>query len=146
MSLTIPYLFVYGTLRRGTGHPMADFLQRHGRYVCSAQAPGRIYDLGSYPGMVEATEPHDHVRGDLFEVTDPDLVLAELDRYEACGPDDPQPHLFQRSVRMVRTATGAEVQAWMYQYFGPVREEQRIASGEYYRDDLKGFDWRRTLP
>jgi gamma-glutamylcyclotransferase (GGCT)/AIG2-like uncharacterized protein YtfP len=149
--MTIPmlsafkHLFVYGTLRRGTGHPMAFLLEQQARCVGPAQVPGRLYDLGCYPGLVEAVDAVDWVQGDLFELNDPETTLPELDRYEGCGPDDPRPWFFQRSAVLIRTADGTEVPGWVYRYCRPVAEEHRIASGEYYRDDLKNFDWRTTL-
>ncbi len=146
MTTTPDLLFVYGTLRRGTGHPMASFLEQRARYVGRGRTPGHLYDLGAYPGMVLAAGTEDWVRGDLFALADPEQTLAELDRYEGCGPDDPRPWYFQRALAPVQRDDGAEVAAWVYSYCRPVREEQRIASGEYHRDDLKDFDWRTTLP
>ena len=64
---TCRLLFVYGTLRRQSPHPMARYLARHARYVGTARVAGRLYDLGPYPGMLPAAEADDFVHGDLFD-------------------------------------------------------------------------------
>ena len=139
------FLFVYGTLRRGTGHPMAVFLEKHSTYRGSAKTAGRLYDLGESPGMCEAQSDDDWVFGDLYELTDVEQVLAELDRYEGCGPEDPQPWYFERFVREASDPDGSGISCWVYLYRRPVREQCRIVSGVYSRDDLHEFDWRKTL-
>ena len=60
-------LFVYGTLKRGGC--------RHAPLACqrflgeARTAPlYRLYDLGSYPGLVPADEGGDVVHGELYEV------------------------------------------------------------------------------
>src|SRR5438477_12777486 len=116
MSPPSPYLFVYGTLRRDSGHPMADFLARHGRWLAPARAPGRLYDLGAHPGMLPARSEADWVHGELHQLTEPAAVLAELDKYEGCVPEHPQPYVFERSLATVLAADGREYQAWVYWY------------------------------
>lgn len=125
------YLFVYGTLRADSAHPMARFLAHHARLMGPARAPGRLYHLGDYPGMVPAQEDADWVRGDLFELKDAEAVLAALDRYEGCIADYPQPYLFRRSQIDVITTEQGTLRAWVYWYDMPVRDDQRILGGEY---------------
>jgi gamma-glutamylcyclotransferase (GGCT)/AIG2-like uncharacterized protein YtfP len=131
MSRTIPFLFVYGTLRHGSPHPMARFLAERARLVGQARVPGRLYDLGRYPGLTEPRTPEDWVFGDLFELEDPQLTLLELDHYEECSPADAQPWLFERRPVPVALATGETLTAWAYFYRGTVEENGRIVSGEY---------------
>ncbi|HLE20340.1 MAG TPA: gamma-glutamylcyclotransferase family protein, partial [Vicinamibacteria bacterium] len=45
-----PYLFVYGTLRRGGGRDLRDLIGVSPKFLGRATAAGRLYDLGSYPG------------------------------------------------------------------------------------------------
>jgi gamma-glutamylcyclotransferase (GGCT)/AIG2-like uncharacterized protein YtfP len=125
------YLFVYGTLRRDSAHPMARFLEQHGRFVALAKTPGRLYDLGAYPGMLRAGAETDWVHGDLYELTNPEWALAELDKYEGCVPEHPQPYVFERAQGEVISATGASHQAWLYFYSSSIDEARRILSGNY---------------
>jgi gamma-glutamylcyclotransferase (GGCT)/AIG2-like uncharacterized protein YtfP len=140
-----PYLFVYGTLRPGTGHPMSTFLERHARFLGRGKTPGRLYDLGSYPGIREALDESDWVSGDVYELTDPDMILQELDRYEGCGKTDPRPWYFERFPVPVTREDDQLLTCWVYFYRRDVPEERRITSGDYYRTDLQDFDWRTTL-
>jgi gamma-glutamylcyclotransferase (GGCT)/AIG2-like uncharacterized protein YtfP len=54
--------------------------------------------------------------------------LAELDRYEIDASA-----LFERRLVPVVCDSAERLTAWVYFYRGPVREEQRIASGDYLR-------------
>jgi gamma-glutamylcyclotransferase (GGCT)/AIG2-like uncharacterized protein YtfP len=131
MSSRSSYLFVYGTLRRASKHPMAHYLDRHARWLGPATVPGRLYDLGPYPGVLPAADAGDQVHGDLCEMNEPDAVLARLDEYEGCPLGQPEPGLFERALATVTTEAGDSLQAWLYYYRRPVREEQRIESGIY---------------
>src|SRR5262249_8621857 len=128
------FLFVYGTLRKNSDHSMARFLSENAKYLGEARVPGRLYDLGAYPGMTPAVTPHptlspqrgegwvrgdedEWVHGDLFELRDPEATLAELDRYEGCPlPGEPAP--FERAI-VGATRSGEEpIFAWIYWYRG----------------------------
>ena len=122
------YLFVYGTLLKEVGHPMAEFLARRARHVDSAKTPGRLYDLGPYPGMLEPAGGQDWVQGELYELTETVATLAALDKYESLGTDPP---LFVRQRGMVTLASGEAVSAWLYIYCGPMERARLIASGDY---------------
>ena len=45
-------LFVYGTLMRGSRHPMARELEAHATYLDDASYRGRLYRISTYPGIV----------------------------------------------------------------------------------------------
>jgi gamma-glutamylaminecyclotransferase len=72
-------LFVYGTLKRGCHN---NRLLTGQRYVGEAVTVPhyRLYDLGSYPAMVEDRTGGLAVRGELWEVSEG--CLAALDEYE----------------------------------------------------------------
>lgn len=144
MTTPVEYLFVYGTLRPGTGHPMSVFLEKNAHCIGRAKTPGRLYDLGNFPGMLEAETSDDWVHGDLLQMSDPATVLRELDRYEECSPDDPEPHYFGRRKFPVFLKTGEQFDAWAYYYLRAVDEKQRIKSGEYQANNLHDFDWTKT--
>jgi gamma-glutamylcyclotransferase (GGCT)/AIG2-like uncharacterized protein YtfP len=131
MAETCARLFVYGTLRRASGHAMAHFLAARGRLVSAGSMCGRLYDLGAYPGMVEESGSEDRVRGEVYELHDPDAALAALDAYEGCGPDDPRPWLFERVLASVTLDGGELVRAWVYCYRGPLTDARPIPSGDY---------------
>ncbi|MCI0638639.1 MAG: gamma-glutamylcyclotransferase [Gemmataceae bacterium] len=122
------HLFVYGTLRRGSPHPMAQFLAQRARYVAGGRIQGRLYNFGRYPGLKPSTDNADWVVGDLYELHN-EAIWAELDRYE--DAESPQPGYFERELAAIALEDGSETNAWVYWFRGEVREGQHIASGDY---------------
>lgn len=122
-------LFVYGTLRRRSRHPMARQLAQKARYLGTATIAGRLYDLGRYPGLLEPAAAGDRVHGDLYDLGDDPATLPAMDAYE--NAESPLPAFFDRQRASIRLDDGDECAAWVYWFRGPVREEQRIASGCY---------------
>jgi gamma-glutamylcyclotransferase (GGCT)/AIG2-like uncharacterized protein YtfP len=115
---TVRHLFVYGTLRRASAHPEARWLASVATYKGTATLPGRVVDLGEYPGLLPAEEPGQLVNGDLYELPSDPAVLDRLDRYEGCHPDDPEPHEYCRIVCTPTDEDGIRVWAWTYLYQG----------------------------
>jgi gamma-glutamylcyclotransferase (GGCT)/AIG2-like uncharacterized protein YtfP len=131
MSAESRYLFVYGTLRRDSPHPMAAFLASHARFEVNATMPGRLYNLGPFPGMTPALEPGELVQGHVFEMNHPAMLLARLDEYEACPQGLPAPPEFERDLRPALTEDGRQLLVWVYRYVGPLDGAQRILNGQY---------------
>src|SRR5947209_16498275 len=96
-------LFVYGTLRRISKHPMARFLAERAKFIGEATVPGRLYYLGRFPGMTEAEAAGETVVGDVYELASEE-ALAELDRYE--GAESPLPSFFERGEAEVTLTDG----------------------------------------
>jgi gamma-glutamylcyclotransferase (GGCT)/AIG2-like uncharacterized protein YtfP len=88
------YLFVYGTLRPGSQAPMARILEARARCLGPAKIAGRLYHLGAFPGLVEPSQPDEWALGDLYELSEPEKLLGDLDRYE--NGDSARPRLFER--------------------------------------------------
>lgn len=130
MSATAKHLFVYGTLMRSSQHPMARKLQAGAAYLGGARYNGRLYRVTHYPAVIASAAPGEWVFGDVYTLRDRDL-LAELDRYEGCGPDDPEPTQYLRLVQTVTLDSGAQMEAWVYVYNLPVDELEWIRSGRF---------------
>ena len=88
-----------------------------------------MFDLGIYPAAVPA--PEGVVWGEVYEMADPDAVLAALDDIEGYRQDDPDKSLYARSTADVTMPDGAAEQAWVYFYNAPLGQAPRIASGDY---------------
>jgi gamma-glutamylcyclotransferase (GGCT)/AIG2-like uncharacterized protein YtfP len=102
------HIFVYGTLRAESDHPMARRLCLQARHVGKGSAPGRLYDLGWYPAaMFDAGEKR-QVVGDVFALRPGSRLLAELDAYESGDPN------YVRTQLEVTLAAGSTVMAWAY--------------------------------
>ena len=114
-------LFVYGTLRPFVDIAMAKWLRSNARHLGSATTPGRLYDLGAYPGMRVARGRRERVVGDVYRIANA-RVFRVLDRYEA---------RFVRERCLVQLARGGRKSAWAYRYRDSVASAARIASGDY---------------
>jgi gamma-glutamylcyclotransferase (GGCT)/AIG2-like uncharacterized protein YtfP len=120
------YLFVYGTLMPGC-EPAAM------RETCAGMeiiGPGTVrgvlYDLGSYPGIVEG---EGSVRGVVVRV--PAGAWPALDRYEGCpGCDD---GLFRRIRTTATLDSGQSLECWIYVYARDVHGRTAVASGDWRR-------------
>lgn len=123
-------VFFYGTL-------MAGFERRHRAgidhklvYVGGGFISAALFDLGLYPAAVPA--PDGIVRGELYEMSDPDAVLSALDQIEGYSPHHPDQSLYSRAEADVTLAGGrAPVRAWVYFYNAPLAQAPRITSGDY---------------
>ncbi|HYT91195.1 MAG TPA: gamma-glutamylcyclotransferase family protein [Gemmataceae bacterium] len=124
-------LFVYGSLRHASGHPLAAFLAGRARLLGAGSVAGRLYDLGPYPGMTDPLATGDRVRGDVYELDAPEAILAVLDDYEGCGPASPQPHLYERVVLPAMLGNGDTRAVWVYAYRGSLEQGRHVPSGEY---------------
>ncbi len=107
----MPVLFVYGTLRRPAGGPDADTHYHH-RIADTIEVAQKatlfgaaIYDFGSYPGVGPA-ESSASVRGEVFEVTDEGLAIAD----EIEG----HPDFYERREATVVLDNGTGGAAWVY--------------------------------
>lgn len=123
-------LFVYGTLRQGSGHEMSRLLRRSSDFLDTAVFRGRLYLVAQFPGVVPSDDPNDCVHGELYRLRTPASTLHALDRYEGCNPLNAQA-LYIRRVRPITRATGANAPAWIYLYNGGTHALRRIASGDF---------------
>ena len=133
-------LFVYGTLRPFVDIEMARWLRSAARYVGPATTPGRLYDLGAYPGMRAARGRGERVAGDVYRVTNP-RVFSTLDRYEA---GERVRARFVREPCVVELARGGRRIAWTYRYRYGVAMAARIACGDYRAHRSRSLQHRRA--
>ena len=124
-------LFVYGTLRKDVPNSMFHLLAGEAKLVGRARAPGRMLNLGDYPGLVPSTGSGSCVHGEVYALAAAATTLARLDEYERCGSNDPKLHEFERVEMEVLLESGARVNAWVYVYTGSTTGKQEIVSGDY---------------
>jgi gamma-glutamylcyclotransferase (GGCT)/AIG2-like uncharacterized protein YtfP len=104
-------LFVYGTLRSDSGHPMHEVLARGAVLVGRGTVGGALVDLGEYPGLV--LDRDGSTPGEVWRVRDATL-WATLDAYEGIGPDAEVTESYERVRVHVRLDDGTDVEAWTY--------------------------------
>jgi len=128
-------LFVYGTLMtRARGELGADMRARLGKASTSlgeATIPGRLFDLGAFPVMIEATSPSDTVHGEVLRLDDPESVFAWLDPYEGITPGHRREREYERIRQTVRLPSGETLEAWVYLYVADTSQMPSIPSGRW---------------
>jgi gamma-glutamylcyclotransferase (GGCT)/AIG2-like uncharacterized protein YtfP len=124
------YLFVYGTLMKAAGHPMAVHLAANARHAGPARFRGKLYRVAHYPGAVASKNAADEVHGELYELRNPARLFEVLDAYEGCSPGDPEPTKYVRVLGSVN-AGGSAVSTWIYLYNWPLDGLAQIASGRF---------------
>src|SRR5262245_20347166 len=79
---TPEYLFVCGTLRSGLAPAEVAGIMGTMLRVGPASVPGRLYDLGDFPGAVLDPGCDLKVIGEVLQLPDDGAALADLDAYE----------------------------------------------------------------
>ena len=117
-----PYLFVYGTLRRGYDNPYASLLASTSEWVGQGKVQGKLYRIAHYPGLVASDHPGDWVVGDIFRVNSLQTLDA-LDRYEA--------EEFERVERPVIFPDGQAHSCMLYLFTANIDGFPQILSGDF---------------
>jgi gamma-glutamylcyclotransferase (GGCT)/AIG2-like uncharacterized protein YtfP len=126
-----PNLFVYGTLLSPVGHPNGERLQREARLLGQASIEGQLFNLGRYPGLIEAPVAGTRVHGEVYALDVPSAALEWLDAYEGIVPGDHAQNDYARVERPARLGTGEEIAAWVYVYLKPVAAMRLIPGGRW---------------
>jgi gamma-glutamylcyclotransferase (GGCT)/AIG2-like uncharacterized protein YtfP len=94
--------------------------------VGAARVPGRLHDLGPYPGAVPSDQLDQWIHGEVHRFEDPHL-LPPLDEYEGAE--------FERATVSAEMEDGAGViQCWIYWYVGGGAGAGRvIVSGDWLK-------------
>jgi len=129
------HLFVYGTLLSGAhdalGAAMRARLHRETDLIGKASTPGRLYDLGDYPGLVEA-EPRgdrDLVAGEVLELRDAPTTFRWLDVYEDVDPVNPTAGIYRRVPQVALLDDQRVLRCWIYVVNDVPAQAPRIAGG-----------------
>jgi gamma-glutamylcyclotransferase (GGCT)/AIG2-like uncharacterized protein YtfP len=67
-------------------------------FVCSALAEGQLYDIGEYPGFIEAPGI---VKGELYKINDASLWI-ELDAFEAYDPGNHESEYLRKEIILIK--------------------------------------------
>jgi gamma-glutamylcyclotransferase (GGCT)/AIG2-like uncharacterized protein YtfP len=107
------HIFVYGTLRKESNHPMARRVMAQARHVGQARAAGKLYDMGWYPAAQFDKDASTLIVGDVFALPPSDRLLAEIDAYERGDPN------YERIPLELSLIGGGRVLAWTYGVSAP---------------------------
>ncbi len=115
-------VFVYGTLRRGaSNHWRMDGAE----FIASGTVAGGMHRIDWYPGVVLGG--NGRVHGEVF-AAGPER-LAALDAFEGVGAGVPGSEY--RRVRTAVLTEKGEVEAWIWEWTGPVDGRMRVESGDW---------------
>ena len=92
------------------------------RVVGRGTVAGALYDLGEYPGVVDAAGDAGRVPGVVLELDDA-AALARLDHYEGVGHG-----LYVRREVVVALDGGGACAAWLYVYARSIDGRRRLAA------------------
>jgi len=118
-------LFIYGTLMPGL---RLQAEMRGAERLGLARVPGRLVDVGRYPGLLHGAGL---VSGEVYCVSE--AQLAHLDEVEEMVPGDRAASQYWRERVTVQEGALAGQQVWTYVYNLPVTGLTPIAHGDYRR-------------
>ena len=135
MTTAVRHLFVYGLLKSGStnghGEPERARLNREATLLGPASIRGQLYDLGSFPGLVDSDDGRDLVHGEVYLLRTPAETFLWLDDYEDYFAHDLARSLYAREMRPVLLSTREALKAWVYVYVSSREAATRIASGRW---------------
>jgi gamma-glutamylcyclotransferase (GGCT)/AIG2-like uncharacterized protein YtfP len=127
------HLFLYGTLLPPLASRRLGGVLARCAPVGPGSLPGRLHDLGRYPGAVPDPAAPGRVVGAVFRLPEREDVLGELDAYEGFDPADPPGSLFLRLPAEVDLADGRRLACWVYVYNRDPGPAPLIPHGDYLR-------------
>lgn len=109
---------------------MARYLHARGQLLGMAYLPGRLYDLGSYPGAVYDPAENQMVTGQVYRLEAPEATFPELDRYEGVSLD---PTVQEEYVRLLVNVLfdQQQIPCWIYHYNLDTDRLPQIHGGNY---------------
>lgn len=126
----IDNLFVYGTLMRGESRHSV-LSGRNPTQILPAETWGRLFDCGSYPGMILDLKTIPMVHGEFYQFPAIEAVLPKLDEIEGFDPKDREGSLFNRIRINVGLGEGRVRPAWTYAINRKMPEGSVIISGDW---------------
>ncbi|MBL0229426.1 MAG: gamma-glutamylcyclotransferase [Moraxellaceae bacterium] len=112
------YLFVYGTLRKNSGHQMSRWLAQHANYVGEAKIKGDMYQVSYYPALVQGDS---WIEGDIYACSEE--VWLILDDFEETTGAHPE---YARCLTPILLDDGQWLEAWVYWYLRPTTHLVRL--------------------
>ncbi len=129
-EMSVRILFVYGTLRVGSLHPMAHRLRAGATLLGRGSTAGVLYDLGVYPGATFSAIERGRVVGEVYAVRHGSRLIAELDSYEG-APQDGDGDMYGLVELEVALDAGGRRSALSYALKRPPHWAKPVASGDW---------------
>jgi gamma-glutamylcyclotransferase (GGCT)/AIG2-like uncharacterized protein YtfP len=123
----LPYLFTYGTLKKGFANPVAQKLHAQSTFIGSGFFHGYLYQIEWYPGAIFDPECDSKVYGEIFQLNSP-AIWKELDEYEDVL-DDEKASLYLRKKVPVTMQNQEIISSWTYIFNQPIDSFTLIETG-----------------
>jgi gamma-glutamylcyclotransferase (GGCT)/AIG2-like uncharacterized protein YtfP len=125
------YLFVYGLLKSDYDNEAAKTIRSHCTLIGEGYTYGRMFDLGSYPGIVYEKTSNLKVFGEVYRIDrNAHELIAFLDAFEECGPEFDEPNEYRKEIIPVNV-NNIEYNASTYIYNRNLTGLRMIATGKY---------------
>jgi pyruvate carboxylase len=122
----IPYLFVYGTLKKEFDNTGTQLLKKYANLVATGKINAVLYQVADYPGSVISQKPSAWVEGEVYLLNQQEAILTMLDEYEGFAPNDPIHSEFIRSTIPIYLSDGGCLTGWVYLFNRPVSNLIRL--------------------
>lgn len=130
MASSNDFLFTYGTLMQGFSNPFAQRLHTLSTFEGKGSFPGTLYKIDWYPGAHYNAESQNHVYGEVYRITSPEILFPELDDYEDVFEDE-EKSLYVRKIIPVFMQDQSIASCWIYLYNQNVNDLEIIESGNF---------------
>lgn len=136
-------LFVYGTLLQPLTTRVGQYLRGNSELLGDAFVPGRLHDLGRYPGLWYDAGSPKRIYGQVFRLYSPEQVLKALDHYEGIDPATPSQNEYRRE-EVLANLNLRPTRCWCYVLNHPPDGLPEIFCGNYL-DYLSGSGLHRDF-
>ncbi len=126
------FIFVYGTLRKALVSCVFEDFAKRCEYHADGYLQGLLYLVNGYPGAIASAQQSDKVYGEIYKIKDKH-ILHQIDAYEECTQQYPEPHEYQRAKHTISLANGQRIIAWVYLFNHDVQRLTLIKSGDYLK-------------
>ena len=125
------YIFVYGLLKSIYDNEPARLIRKNCTLIGEGSFPGKLIDIGSYPGAVYESKSDSKVYGEVYRIDkNKDELVSFLDQFEGVGDQFEQPNEYVREIIPIQI-DGREILASSYLYHWNYDGLKVIASGRY---------------
>jgi gamma-glutamylcyclotransferase (GGCT)/AIG2-like uncharacterized protein YtfP len=126
-----PYLFVYGSLRKGFQSEAYQYISTYFELVGTAKTKGFLIDMGDYPAGIP-TDSENYIIGELYKLKNENefnWAFAQIDDYEGVIVEANEVPGYERIITKV-VQEEATVSAWVYWSTAAVNGKPVITSGD----------------
>ncbi|PLK43617.1 MULTISPECIES: gamma-glutamylcyclotransferase [Emticicia] len=131
------YLFVYGTLLSEYGNIEShDWINQYAEPLGKAAMEGKMYMVDYYPGIIPCPSGEKYfVKGELYQLKEPDKLFSLLDKYEEYYPMDPDHSEYVRKkARVILKSNQQEYEAWVYYFNQSVEDLEFMPKGDFINE------------